>query len=306
MKAAYIEELGGPDKLKTGDLPAPEPGDGRVLLRTKAAGVGLWDVKMMSGAFGQIPLPMIPGLEAAGIVEKAGAGMDLRPGDEVYGSLGFTAGGYAEYAVAGADRLVPKPARLSFDEAAGLVVRGGTAYEGVVDRLKLQPGETVLITAAAGGVGTVAVQIAAALGARVIGVASARNHDYLRGLGAGETYDYNDPGWADAVLEAVPGGVDALFDGSGGATRDAALKVVRDGGRAVFIVGPPESVDQGRGITGEMFRADVNRQRLEAINQLVEDGKLRVEVQAFPLDQARAAVEQVATGHTRGKVVLKV
>ena len=107
------------------------------------------------------------------------------------------------------------------------------------------------------------------------------------------------------LYEAVPGGVDALFDGSGGATRDAALKGVRDGGRAVFIVGPPDTID--RGITGEFFSADVNRQRLEAINRLVEDGKLRVELEAtFPLDQARDAVEHVAAGHTRGKVVLTI
>jgi NADPH2:quinone reductase len=305
MKAAYIEELGGPGKVKIGDVPTPEPRHGQVLLRTRAASLGPWDVKIMSGMFGQIPLPMIPGLEVAGVVERAADGADLRPGDEVHGSLGFAAGACAEYAVANANTLARKPRGMTFEAAAGLVVGAGTAYEGLVDRLKVQAGETVLITAASGGVGTAAVQIAAALGARVIGVASARNHEYMRDLGASETFDYNDTKWVDAIREAVPGGVDVLFDASGGETRDAALNAVRDGGRAAFIVGPPDTI--GRGITGEFFSADVTRQRIEAIDRLVQDGKLRVELDAtFPLDQARDALEHVAAGHTRGKVVITI
>ena len=137
--------------------------------------------------------------------------------------------GCAQYIAVDPQVAALKPSRLSFEEAAALVVGGGTAYEGLADLIKLQPGETVLITAASGGVGTMAVQIAVALGARVFGVASARNLEYVRSLGASEVFDYGQPGWAAGVPEADPGGVDALFDGSGGETGQEALKGIRPG-----------------------------------------------------------------------------
>jgi NADPH:quinone reductase len=199
------------------------------------------------------------------------------------------------------------PGQLSFQEAAGLVIGAGTAHEGLVDRGRLQAGETVLITAAAGGVGSAAVQIAAALGARPLGVASASNHDYLRSLGASEVFDYHAADWIQQVRAAVPGGVDLLLDGAGGQTRDQAIGAVRDGGRAIFIVlqGPPATLE--RGITGESFAARVNRQRLEALRRLADAGKLRAQVQTvLPLDQARQALAQVANRHARGKIVLRI
>jgi NADPH:quinone reductase-like Zn-dependent oxidoreductase len=199
------------------------------------------------------------------------------------------------------------PAGAGFAEAAGLVIGGGTAHEGLVDRGLLQAGQTVLITAAAGGVGSAAVQIAAAMGARALGVASRANHGYLRSLGASEVFDYHDAGWARQVRDAVPGGVDLLLDGAGGQTRDQAISAVRDGGRAVFIVlqGAPAQLE--RGITGEPFAARVTRQRLEALTRLVDAGTLRAQVSAvLPLDQAREALEQVAARHARGKIVLQI
>jgi NADPH:quinone reductase-like Zn-dependent oxidoreductase len=199
------------------------------------------------------------------------------------------------------------PEQVSFAEAAALVIGAGTAHEGLADRGRLRAGETVLITAAAGGVGSAAVQIAAALGARALGVASPDNHDYLRSLGASEVFDYHAADWAERVRAAVPGGVDLLFDGAGGETRDQAIGAVRDGGRAVFIVlqGPPAQLE--RGITGESFAARVDRQRLEALDRLVDAGALRPQVSAFlPLEQARQALAQVASRRTRGKVVLRI
>jgi NADPH2:quinone reductase len=187
------------------------------------------------------------------------------------------------------------------------VIAAGTADEGLVDRGRLQAGETVLITAAAGGVGSAAVQIAAALGARVFGVASAGNHDYLRSLGASEVFDYHDPGWVDQVRAAVPGGIDLLFDATGGQTRDQAIGAVRDGGRVISIVlaGPPLQFE--RGITGEAFPARIGRKRLETLSRLVEADSLRPQVgTVLPLEQAREALTQVAGGHTRGKVVLRI
>src|SRR5579875_1008246 len=211
MRAAVAKELDGIDSVELTDVPEPVPGAGQVLVRVHGAGVGPWDVGFLGGGFPGIALPFVPGQEVAGVVEAAGEGTGVQPGERVYGSLFPAGGGFAELALASADRLAPLPGRLSFAEAAGLVIGAGTAHEGLVDRGRLQPGETVLITAAAGGVGSAAVQIAAAAGA---------------------------------------GGADLLLDGAGGQTRDQAVHAVRDGGRMVSIVlqGPPAQLE--RGITG--------------------------------------------------------
>jgi NADPH:quinone reductase len=307
MRVALAEELGGIDRVELRDRPDPVPGAGQALVRVGGAGVGPWDVGFLSGGFPGLGLPFVPGQEIAGVVEAAGDGAGVQPGERVYASLFPGGGGFAEFALASAERLAPMPGGLSFPEAAGLVISAGTAHEGLVDRGRLQAGQSVLITAAAGGVGSAAVQIAAAAGARVFGVASPANNDYLRGLGATEVFDYHAAGWAEQVRAAVPGGVDLLFDGAGGQTRDQAIGAVRDGGRAVFIVlqGPAARLE--RGITGEPFAAHVDRQRLEALSGLVEAGRLRPQVGAvLPLDQAREALARVAGGHTRGKIALQI
>jgi NADPH:quinone reductase len=272
--------------------------------QVRSAGVGPWDVALISGAFGS-PVPFIPGLEVAGVVESVGDGGDLQPGDQVYANLGLAGGGFAEYALASVDHLARMPDRASFEEAAGLVVGAGTAYEGLVDRARLQAGETVAVTAAAGGVGSAAVQIAAAVGARPLGVAGSRNRDYLLGLGASDAFDYHAADWVQQVLAAVPGGVDVLFAGAGGETRDQAFGAVREGGRAIFLVGPPAELE--RDITGQSFSADGTRQRLEAIARLVDAGRLRPQVEAvLPFEQVPQALERVAGRHTRGKIVLQI
>ena len=311
MQAALARELGGIDRVELGERPDPVPGAGQVLVRVHGAGAGPWDVGFLSGGFPGIALPFVPGQEIAGVVEAVGDQADdsaaFRPGERVYGSLFPAGGGFAELALASAGRLAPMPGNASFTEAAGLVVGAGTAHEGLVDRGHLRAGQTVLITAAAGGTGSAAVQIAAALGARALGVASPGNHDYLLSLGASAVFDYHDADWAQQVRAAVPGGVDLLFDAAGGQTRDQAIGAVRDGGRAVFIVlqGPPAQLE--RGIAGEPFAARVERPRLEALARLVEAGALRPQVSAvLPLAEARAALAQVASRRTRGKVVLRI
>ncbi|MBV9795314.1 MAG: NADP-dependent oxidoreductase [Actinobacteria bacterium] len=307
MRAAFARELGGIDHLELGELPDPTAGPGQLLVRVHGAGVGPWDVGFLSGGFPGVALPFVPGQEIAGVVEAAGDETGIRPGERVYGTTFPAGGGFAELAVASAARVAPVPGRLSFPEAAGLVIGAGTAYEGLVDKGQLQAGQTVLITAASGGTGSAAVQIAVALGARVLGVAGPASHDYLRGLGASEVFDYHQPGWAEQVRAAVPGGADRLFDAAGGPTRDQAITAVRDGGRVISIIvsGPELVLD--RGITGESFAARGGRERLEAITRLVESGQLRPRVAAvLPLDQARAALAQVAGGHPGGKVVLQI
>jgi NADPH:quinone reductase len=307
VRVAFAMELGGIDSLELGDQPDPAPAAGQALIKVHGAGIGPWDVGFLSGGFPGLALPFVPGQEIAGVVEAAGDGAGVHPGERVYASLFPAGGGFAELALASADRLAPMPGQVSFQEAAALVIGAGTAYEGLDDRGRLKAGETVLITAAAGGVGSAAVQIAAAMGARPLGVASPPNHDYLRSLGASEVFDYHAADWVRQVRAAVPGGIDLLLDCAGGHTRDQAIGAVRDGGRAISIVfpGPPAQLE--RGITGESFAAHVTRQRLEALRRLVDTGRLRPQVQAvLPLDQARQALAQVAGRHTRGKIVLQI
>jgi NADPH:quinone reductase len=306
MRVALAQQFDGIDSLELAELPTPAPAAGQVLVRVHGAGAGPWDVGFLSGGFPSVGLPFVPGQEVAGVVEAAGDGTGVQPGERVYASLFPAGGGFAELALASADRLATMPDQASFEEAAALVIGGGTAHEGLIDRGRLQAGDTVLITAAAGGVGSAAVQIAAAVGARALGVASPGNHDYLRGLGASEVFDYHAADWVQQVRAAVPGGVDLLFDCAGGQTRDQALDAVRDGGRAISIVlaGPPAELE--RGITGESFGAHITRQRLEALGRLVDAGRLRPQVDTvFPLDQVREALARVAGRHTRGKVVLQ-
>lgn len=307
MRVALAMELGGIDSLQLGDQPDPAPAAGQALIKVHGAGIGPWDVGFLSGGFPGLALPFVPGQEVAGVVEAVGDEVGVQPGQRVYASLFPAGGGFAELALASADRLAPMPGQTSFADAAGLVIGGGTAHEGLVDRGRLRAGETVLITAAAGGVGSAAVQIAVALGARPLGVASPPNHDYLRSLGASEVFDYHAADWVQQVRAAVPDGVDLLLDGAGGQTRDQAIGAIRDGGRAIFMVlqGPPAQLE--RGITGESFAAHVNRERLEALRRLVEAAALRPQVSAvLPLEQAREALCRVADQHTRGKIVLQI
>ena len=313
MRVALARRLDGIDSVELAEQPDPVPAAGQVLVRVRGAGIGPWDVGFLGGCFPGLTLPFVPGQEIAGVVEAAGPGNGdgdrdgLQPGDRVYGVLFPAGGGFAELALASAERLAPMPARASFEEAAGLVIGAGTAYQGLVDRGQLRAGQTVLITAAAGGVGTAAVQIAAATGARPLGVASPGNHDYLRSLGAAEVFDYHAADWAQQVRAAVPGGVDLLFDCSGGQTRAQAIGAVRDGGRVVTIVLAGPEARPERGITVDSFAAHGDTALLEELSRLVDAGALRPQVEAaLPLEQAREALTRVAGGHTRGKVVLRI
>jgi NADPH:quinone reductase-like Zn-dependent oxidoreductase len=307
MRAVLAQQLSGIDSVELGELPDPVPAAGQALIRVHGAGVGPWDVGFLGGGFPGIALPFVPGQEVAGVVEAVGDGAGVQPGERVYAVLFPAGGGFAELALASADRLAPMPGKANFVEAAGLVIGAGTAYEGLIDRGRLQAGETVLITAAAGGVGSAATQIAVAVGARVVAVASPANHDYLLSLGASEVFDYHAADWAQQVRAVVPGGVDLLFDGAGGQTRDQALDAVRDGGRAISTVLQGTPLQRERGITGESFAAHGGRPRLEQLAALVDAGKLRPQAETvLPLDQAREALARVATRHTRGKIVLQI
>ena len=304
MRAIAIEKFGGRDRLELLELPAPEPGAGDVLVRVRAAGVGPWDAKAREGLFGGQRFPRVLGMEGSGIVEGVGEGVsDLRAGDEVYV---YSRGCYAQYVAAPAQKTARKPASLSFEEAAGVPVAASTAHQGLVEEIALERGETVLITGAAGGVGTMAVQIAHSLRARVLGTASPRNHDYLRSLGADEALDYHGD-WVGAARDAASGGVDAVFDCVGGETFLRSFEAVRHGGRVVTIVAFGEEVEPGRGISYHAFSARAQRSKLEELTEMFDAGDLRVEIaEVLSLEQAARAQQLVETGHTRGKIVLRV
>jgi NADPH2:quinone reductase len=307
MQAALVRQLSGIDSVELGARPVPLPAQGQALVRVHGAGVGPWDVGFLDGNFPGVAVPFVPGQEVAGVVEAVGEEAGIRPGERVYASLFPTGGGFAELALASVDRLARMPERVSFLQAASLVIAGGTAHEGLIDRGQLRSGETVLLTAAAGGVGSAAVQLAVAAGARPLAVAGRDNHDYLRGLGASEVFDYHAADWFHQVLAAVPGGVDVLFDAAGGPTQEQAVNAVRDGGRVISVIPPFGPLQLGRGITGESFAAQVKRERLEALREVIDAGGLHAQVEAvLPLEQAREALRRVASRHTRGKIVLQI
>jgi NADPH:quinone reductase-like Zn-dependent oxidoreductase len=299
MHAVVTHETGEPDVLRYEEVEPPEPADGEVLLRVAAASVNPADWKFRRG-FMPRPLPAVLGIDVSGTVELSRA-EGLAEGDEVFGMA--ASGGYAELATASAAAIARKPAGLSHEAAAALPVAGLTAWQALFDRGGLERGHTVLIAGAAGGVGHLAVQFGRHAGARVVGTGSARNRDFVLGLGADEFVDYT----AQDVAEAVTT-VDVAFDTVGGETTQTLLPVVRDGGVLVCIAGPPpEDAARERGVRAELLVSSPSPQQLARIAELVAAGEVRVEIaERLPLAEARRAHELSETGHVRGKIVLTV
>lgn len=302
MEAIVYEEFGGPGVLHLERRDPPRPGPGQVRVAVRAAGVNPLDHKIrsgrMEGAF-PTPLPATPGAEFAGVVLEAGEGVtEFSPGDEV---LGWSAtGSYATEALAEAASLARKPAGLSWEEAAALPVATDTASR-VLDELALAEGETLLLHGAGGGVGSVAVQLAVARGATVIGTASPANHDYLRVLGA-VPVAYGD-GLVERVRELVPEGVDAVFDASGRGALPASIEL--RGGTTDRIVTIADGDAAELGVAFSSGGGGPSADRLGANARLAETGELRVEIaQVFPLADAASAHALSEGGHVRGKLVL--
>jgi NADPH:quinone reductase-like Zn-dependent oxidoreductase len=299
MKAVQFSEFGGPEVLRVADVEEPHAGAGQVRVAVRGAGVNPIDWKVRSGAMQQfmpIELPSIPGSEVAGVVDEVGDGVtDVSVGDEVFGFA--VGGGAAEHAVL--EHYATKPAGMSWTEAAGLPVAVETAGR-TLDLLGLEPGQTILVNGAAGGVGTAAVQLARARGARVIGTASEGNHEYLRTLGA-EPTTYGD-GMVERVRELAPEGVDLALDTAG---RGALPELIE-------ITGGPEHVvtiaDFSAAEHGVRVSGGAGERSWDALGQaarLSEAGELTMPVaQTFPFDQAPEAQRISQGGHVRGKLVL--
>ncbi|MGW2366630.1 NADP-dependent oxidoreductase [Streptomyces sp. NPDC001667] len=307
MKAISYRSYGGPEVLEYGERPDPKVGPDSVLIKVKAAAVNPVDWKAQAGyldAALDAVFPVIPGWDVSGVVVQPGAdAAEFAVGDEVIGYVRedfLSRGTFAEYVAAPVRTLARKPANLTFEQAAGLPLAGLTAYQSLVKALKVGQGETVLVHAAAGGVGSMAVQIAKHLGARVIGTASERNHDYLRGLGA-EPVVYGE-GLADRVRALAPSGVDAALDLAGGEALTVSPALLAEGGRIASIADPAVLGLGGRYVFVRPDAAD-----LTALAELAESGVLTVEVaEVFPLEKTADAQRLNAAGHTRGKIVVTV
>lgn len=312
MRVVRQHELGGPEVLKVAEAPRPEPIPTEVLIKVHAAGVNPVDWKTrMRGAFLGDP-PFVLGWDVAGVVEDTGYGVTrFSPGDEVFGMPWFPrqAGGYGEYVTAPSRQLARKPAALSQIEAAGLPLAGLTAHQALIDLAHLKAGQRLLVTAAAGGVGHLAVQIAKAVGAEVVGTASAAKHDFLLLLGADHTIDYGSEDVPAAVLATGP--VDVALDLVGGDNPKAILPAVKPGGLLIAATGgiSPElaAAAAERTVRTSGILVEPDYAGLEALASLAEQGKLRVHVEhAFPLEQAGEAHRLSETGHVTGKLVLTV
>ncbi|MET9549795.1 NADP-dependent oxidoreductase [Streptomyces sp. NPDC006627] len=310
MRAVSPRAWGAPENLVPVEVDRPEPGLTEVLVRVHAAGVNPVDWKTRAeGAFGTWGDTPILGYDVSGVVEEVGPGVTLyAPGDEVFGMPRFPeqAGGYAEYVAAPARRFAPKPAGIDHVQAAALPLAALTAWQGLVETAGLRAGQRVLIHAAAGGVGHLAVQIAKAHGAYVIGTARAEKHDFLRGLGADELVDYARVDFTEAVRD-----VDIVLDGVGGAYGTRSLEVLRPGGHLVTLPDPGGLPDAGlareRGIHTGWTVVEPDRLGLLEIARLVDEGRLRAEIDTvLPLEEAAKAHAYGERGRTRGKIVLRV
>jgi NADPH:quinone reductase-like Zn-dependent oxidoreductase len=306
MKAVYIERHGGPEELRFGDLPDPVAKRGEVVVDIHAASVNGADWKVRTGeSYPQTKFPYVLGRDFSGVVSAVGEGVtDLRVGDEVFAVCDVgQEGAYAEKIAIKAAIVARKPASIAHVDAAALALAGLTALVAVEDTLKLRDGETILIQGGAGGVASIAIQLAKHIGARAIATASAGNHAYVRGLGADEVVDYAAQDFTKAVS-----GCDAVFDTVGGDVAMRSFAVLKPGGRAAFIASGAQAPKPNRADV-QALRPNVARDRphLERIAALVASGAVRVpEVTRFPLSQAIAAHKLSQGRHLRGKLVLVV
>ncbi|MBT2379693.1 NADP-dependent oxidoreductase [Streptomyces sp. ISL-111] len=311
MRAVSQDAAGAPEVLKVVETQRPVPGRGEILVRVHAAGVNPTDWKTRErGVFatGARP-PFTLGFDVAGVVEAVGGGVTLfEVGDEVFGMPRFPhpAGAYAEYVAAPTRHFAPRPKGLDHIQAGALPLASLTAWQALVDTAKVQPGQRVLVHAAAGGVGHLAVQIAKARGAYVIGTASAAKHELLRSLGADELIDYRTQDFAETLRD-----VDVVLDTLGGPNWARSLQTLRPGGTLISILPLddtfPAEAAEAAGIRAVFMLVEPDHAGLREVTSLVEGGRLRVIVdEVFPLEEAVRAHTLGETGRTTGKIVLSI
>lgn len=311
MIACITQRLGDTSVMRLEEVDRPEPMPTEVLVRVHAAGVNPVDWKTRaSGGMGGLlgDPPFILGWDVSGVVEELGPGTTrFQRGDEVYGMVRFphAAGAYAEYVTSPSRHLARKPALIDHVHAAGVPLAALTAWQALFDTAKLAAGQRLLVHAAAGGVGHFAVQLAVAAGATVIGTASARNREFVLGLGASDVIDYT-----AGPFETQVAGVDVVFDLVGGEYAERSLEVIAPGGVLVCAPSPSAGLAdraQSRGVRATRLLVEPDHATLEELARRIDAGRLRVHVdQTFPLAGAGRAHEIGELGHTRGKLVLIV
>jgi NADPH2:quinone reductase len=315
MRAMAITGFGGPERLRPMDLERPVAGPGEVLVRVVAAGVNPIDWKIREGRLaGKVPhrLPIVPGCDVAGVVEELGRGAArFRKGDRVWGVVRketLERGCYAEYVTVAEPALAAMPRRLLFEEAAGIPLAGTTAAAAVRSGPGLGPRSSVLVHAAAGGVGHLAIQLARAAGAAPIGTASAANHAFLLDLGATAAIDYTREDFRDAVRRICPDGVDLVVDLVGGDTLARSFDVVKPGGRVVSTVDEPDPARAASAsVCAEKLDVAPDAVVLDEVGRELDARRLKTHVQKiYPLARAAEAQETSRAGHVRGKLVLNL
>ena len=315
MRAIALDRFGGPETLKVQTVPIPEPDADEILIHVESAGVGAWDPFEREGGFVEVlgltpKFPYVLGTDGAGTVAAVGKQVtELKEGDRVYAaSLGNPKGGfYAQYAVVKAENASRIPGALKMDQAAVLQSDGLTALKGLEDVLRLQPGESVMIFGASGGIGHLAVQLAKRLGARVFAVASGEDGvNFVKSLGADAVVDGRSEKVLDVAREFAPDGIDAALVTAGGEATDRALSAIRPDGRVAYPNGVMPAPKAPERVSIDAYDGEGGRGAINRLNQLIEAGPFEVHVhRVFPLEQA-AAAQAALEEHHLGKIALKV
>jgi NADPH:quinone reductase-like Zn-dependent oxidoreductase len=307
MRALVTHQWGDPEELRLEEVPRPEAGEGELLVRVLAAGINPvdWKTRRNGGLMKSrgVEPPVILGWDISGVVEAVGPGVEgFVVGEEVFGLVGFpkAIGAYAEYAAVPAAQVARKPANISHEEAAALPLVALTAHQ-AFELAELSAGQLVLIHAAAGGVGSIAVQLAKARGARVAGTAGPSNQEFLRELGVDIPIDYTSTDFA-----AVLSDVDVVLESQGGDVRQRSWGVLRTGGVMVSILGPlPQEDAEAHGVRGVHMLVRPDGAQMQLIAGLAASGAVRPIVQeTYPFARAADAHRAAESGHTRGKLVL--
>lgn len=309
MKAAQINEYGSSEVIKIVDAIKPTAGKGQVQIAVHAAGINPFDNMVRAGMLKDImPLkfPATLGMDVAGVVAGVGEGVsELHPGDEVYGQAKFFAGmgAFAEFAVADSDKLALKPTNTTFNEAAGLPLTAVSAYQVLVQKMNLSKNQRILIHGGAGGIGSIAIQMAKHLGSYVTTTAARDEEEYVKNLSADESIDYKTSKFEDKLKD-----YDAVFDTVGGETYSRSFKVLKEGGVIVSMLEQPnEDFTKQYKVKALYQSTHMNSADLAKITEMVESGEIKVYIdQVFSLDDVGKAMDHLQNGHPKGKVVLQV
>jgi len=314
MKAVVFRDFGGSDKLEMSDTPTPIPSANEVLIEIKYAAVNPVDWKIREGYLKEMlpyRLPIIPGWDASGVVKAIGDKVNkFKVGDEIFAYCRkpmIQSGTYAEYVTLDQAYVAKKPKNISFAEASAIPLVGLTAWQSLFESAKLKKGQTILIHAGAGGVGSLAIQLAKHTGAKVITTASLSNHPYVKKLGADIAIDYS-KGFIEEVKKVAPLGVDIVFDCAGAETLKNSYNLVKPKGHIVSIVKKPDpDLCEKNDIVGSYVFVEPNGEQLTKIAELIEKKAIiSPTIEEMPLTQAAHAQDKNRQGHTQGKIVLKV